>query len=108
MKKLDKEELSYRVGELLSLPRVRRSGKAYRIVKAFCEVLTEALLRGETIKVDGFGTFKTHTRPTVRHSTFHPFSGKVPKFAQVVETFPPTPRIVFKPSKALLRTINHV
>ncbi len=107
MNVLDKEALSYQIGEILGLPRDKRAGKAYQIVKALCQALTSALQSGQSVRIDGFGTFKIHTRPATRHSVMYSYSGvPLSKVHREVKSFPPAPRVIFTPSKALLRYIN--
>lgn len=102
---LNKEKLSDAVGDLLNLPRCGRQGKAYTIVLAMVKVITDALLRGETISIDGFGIFRTKTYPArLRANYFYSLLGKGGHCALV--PYPETRRITFTPAKPLKRFVH--
>jgi nucleoid DNA-binding protein len=90
-------------------PRQRQPRTGRRIVQAIQQVITEALLRGESVQVKGFGTFAVETRP----------AWKVPRgFLQVSsdgdilansatpQTIPPKRVVTFRPSPSLMLHVN--
>jgi nucleoid DNA-binding protein len=101
---LTKDVLARRLSEVLDLPYDRRQGESYRVVRAIVSTMANALLKGERIRIDGFGIFQTYERPATRTPVSR-FLFKKGAFREII-TLSPTKRIIFKPSKALLRFIN--
>ncbi len=65
--------------------------------EAFSDVLTEALVAGESVQLTGLGTFNVHT--IAAHS------GRNPKTNETI-TIPETRRVSFTAGKKLKDTVN--
>lgn len=104
--KLTRYELASQVAQVLRLPQWGWRGEAYKVVQVIIKVVSDALFRGEKVKIDGFGIFETYIRPPTRSPVyFYPYL-KQKGLHWEVKDLPAKPRIIFKPSKALLRYIN--
>ena len=102
---MTKEDITREIAEVLELPNPGYKGKAWKIVSAVIQAMTEALQRGESIRIDGLGTFRVRTRrPTRRTHYFFPYLGK----GRHVETndTPEKKYVFFQPAKPIVRTIN--
>lgn len=106
---LNKEKLAREVSYLLDLPLARRHGKAYNIVTTIVQVLTQALQDEKQIDITGFGRFKITEKPSGLRITTHSYDGSKwkPSTTQTLDPKPSGKRVVFKPSKALIKYINH-
>ena len=115
-KSLNKDEMSKEIALLLGLPRWKEWGKAYEIVKAVFTSMIEALLRGERIKIAGFGIFYIRERAPTRSpwACSYKVPGEYvgnkhpPKYRGVwlIKELPAKKYVAFKPSKALLRLVD--
>lgn len=114
---INKEDLAIIVNDILELtyPKMIRSSKAAKIVKAIQTSMTNALLRGEDIKIDGLGIFRVMTRKArkrVRPYRFHdigdPRGYKHPPKMRMwkIRDYPEKKFVKFIPSKELIRYIN--
>lgn len=101
-----KESLAYVVSELLGLPIGPRKGTSYKIVTTIVKTMTDALLRGESVKIRGFGIFSIRERPPTRRGFYYYIHIKGPKRPGAVINVPAKRYVIFKPSKVLLRLIN--
>lgn len=102
---MNRETISNELCDLLELPRLGRRGKAWDIVNAVLRVLTNGLLRGETIRVDGFGILRIRRRAPIKHHYyFFPYLGKG-QYSEV-SIMPAKAYIHFTPAKPLLKMIN--
>lgn len=105
---MNRLDLAFVVAELLELPRDGWQGTAYEVVRVIFATIGRALQKGDSVRIDGFGAFRLYTRPATRHATSFVSLGKPWKkgtYWEVVN-FPAKVRVIFKPSKALLRYIN--
>jgi nucleoid DNA-binding protein len=58
-----REEVARELNELLDFKfKDIRASKGYQLVGIVTKVMTQALLRGESVRVIGFGTFSLKTR----------------------------------------------
>lgn len=79
-------------------------GKPYEIVKTVLKVMADALRRGETVRVHGFGTFVIRTRVPRNYEVTY-FYGRT--FGpRIPITTPPKHYVHFQPSKALTKFVN--
>ena len=101
-----RESLSYIVGEVLELPRVRRQGKAYRIVQTIITSLANALQKEKVIRIKGFGIFEIRERAPTRQTCYYFHGLKCRGLHWEVINLPAKKYIIFKPSKVLLQMIN--
>lgn len=81
-----------------------RVSKAYKIVGALVQAITEALQRGEDVSIPGFGIFRWRTKKATRANCGYFFGGK--GTVQMVKDIPARRYVHFKPSKVLLRDLN--
>ena len=106
MSVVTKESLSYLVGDLLELPRWKRYGKAYRIIGAIVTVMTNALKRGETIRIHGLGTFHIRHKAATRHlQYYYPYLKKKGLFWEMKDV-PAHDYVHFTPTKPIIRRLN--
>jgi len=89
-----------------------KTGKARKIVRIIINTMTEALQKGESIKIDGFGTLEVYTRLPRKKSVSY-FEGGPKNRQRSLHSPPrgivtiPLKRIVkFTPSKTILRILN--
>ena len=103
---ITRESLSYEIGDLLELPRAARHGKAYDIINALLDSISNALHSGQSVRVEGFGTFKVIKRAPRRRGVARFYSpGNKNPYRETVIT--PSKLVVkFYPSAALERYIN--
>jgi nucleoid DNA-binding protein len=82
------------------------TGKAYKVIRIILASITDALRRGETIKITGLGTFSTYTRlPRYRSiSYYEPGTKKVIARATVLTK--PRQIVKFTPSKGIVKELN--
>lgn len=99
--------LAARIAELWDIPYTysKRSGPAARAVSAVFKAIADALLRGEEVKIDGFGIFRIRTRKPTRSPCYY-FYGKHKGSYWEVKELPEKKYVIFQPSKALERLIN--
>lgn len=103
---LTREKIARSIADLLGLPKVGCKGKAFEVANTVIRAMTLALLKGESVKIDGFGIFTIYERPATRSPAyFYPRLGKGQHWELL--SLPPTRRVIFKPSKPLLRLLNH-
>jgi DNA-binding protein HU-beta len=100
---LTKVKLAREVATILQIPYLERKGEAYRTVKAIFEVITKALLRGETVRVTGLGTFSIRRRPArKRQRTPVWFLGVGKGPCTILKTKVPAKNYVhFRPARAI-------
>lgn len=103
---LTKSKISREVADVLELPYGHREGKAHDIVTCVLKVITDALLRGETVHVQGFGILSIWERkPVKRNASYFLAPRTKPYFSEVVVK--PAKRYVhFQPAEPLIRSIN--
>jgi nucleoid DNA-binding protein len=103
-----KHTLAREVAYILDLPLEGRQGKAYEVVQTILRVVADALMRGETISIPGFGIFTPHLIPSRNRSFTFSYTGKPfdPNPNIGVEMVPAKKKIIFKPSKVLQRMLN--
>ena len=101
-----KETLSREVADLLGLPRLQRSGKAYHIVTTIVNAMLKALHRGERIQIEGFGIFYIRERPATRRlQYFFPYLKKKGLHWEI-KAVAAKKYVVFQPAKPLLMSLN--
>lgn len=102
-----KHTLSREVADVLSLPYCGKKGKAYDIVTAMFTSIREALLRGEEVRISGFGIFHTRTRPPTRKNRYYfPWLGLKGLHSDTI-LLPEKRYVHFTPAKPLMRMIQH-
>jgi nucleoid DNA-binding protein len=106
-----KNEFRYKVADeltdLLDLPRGKfgRPDKAHQIIRAIQTAMTDALHRGEDIRIDGFGIFRIHTRPSKPNRQTFIMGRPAIKTSEIVVA--PARKVVkFTPSEALRAMVN--
>jgi nucleoid DNA-binding protein len=101
-KTLSRTQLAREIMNVLEIP-VREDGEGRKILRAILEVMTKALWRGDSIRIEGFGTFKVKERPAG-------VSGHVlvtsKNFSPVPIAYSAKKRVVFTPSMAILAKLN--
>lgn len=94
---------------MLELPWRERKGEAWEIVNAIFITIRDALLRGEEVRISGFGIFKVREMPAYKgYRYFYPYLRKKGLHSEMWE-FPARKKIVFQPSsvlKTLVRESN--
>lgn len=108
---LTKKKLAAEVAYLLDLPMYKHRvfhGKAYNVVNTIFKVVIEALQRGESVSIPGFGIFQWHERPSMHRVIHYSYNGKpaTKNSPKIVNSLPSKRRVIFKPSKVLQRIIN--
>lgn len=99
-----RQTIADEVSDILGISREPGQGPAYKLVNLVLNTIVSALYRGEKVKIDGFGIFEVYERSAYRHSAcFYPTFTAA---HQRVVLFPAKKRVIFKPSKAILRTLN--
>lgn len=98
-----KEKLAQAVGELLELSSANRGTLPHKIVSAVVQAMTEALHRGETVKIAGFGIFKIVAGKS--RAPCGMFYNKV-NYGTYIKELPNRKRVVFTPSKVLKRMLR--
>jgi nucleoid DNA-binding protein len=100
--------LANTVAELLDIPYTfnRRTGPAAKAVNAIFAAITNALLRGEEVRIDGFGIFRIRTRKPTRSPCYYFYGRKHKGTYWEVKDLPEKRYVVFLPSKPLKRLIN--
>ena len=92
---MNKKQLSKKIYEKVRHTRPDTSGKeVYECVVEIFKIVQEALLRGEKVKVSGFGTLMIKTRK--------PKKGMNIREGKVVHV-PARKVVVFKPSKSFIK-----
>jgi nucleoid DNA-binding protein len=101
-KTVSRTQLAKEIMNVLEIP-VREEGEGRKILRIILEVMTKALWRGDSIKIEGFGTFKVKERPAgvSGHLFVTPED-----FSPVPIAYPAKKRVVFTPSTALLAKLN--
>lgn len=82
-----------------------RTGLAHKIVSVIVKTITEALQRGETVRIHGLGTFKVRNRKAMGHEITYFDATRV-----ALRTFTnlPSKQIVkFTPCDTILQELNH-
>lgn len=103
---LTRKRLAREVADLLNLPKLGWKGKAYEVVDTIIRAIVNGIVRDGSVKIDGFGIFTIYERPATRSPVyFYPRLGKGQHWE--ILSLPPTKRVIFKPSKPLLRLLNH-
>lgn len=98
--------------ELGPIPHIHSHGPAMKIVKIIINSMAAALHRGEDVNIPGFGIFKVQLCPTRQMKIAHFRGGdnlkeqKATNPPQEVITLPARKRVIFKPSKVLIRDVN--
>ena len=72
--------------------------EAKAIVDIFCNLMAEALCRGESVEIRGFSTFYI--------KKYRPYTGRNPKTGEIVEV-DPKKLPVFKPGKELKERVDY-
>ena len=85
---MNKSELAGRLADRMALSKSAATGA----VDAVCETIREALAQGEEVRIAGFGTFTTRSRPAR--------SGRNPRTGESV-SIPASKAPVFKAGKTL-------
>lgn len=105
-----KNVLAKEIHRLLDLPLDNKNPKLGRkIINTIFRTIKEALLRGEEVFINGFGTFKLRTpRPRVRNGLILTSYGRGrPKDVVFIPTrYTPHTQVIFQPSAALMAMIN--
>lgn len=57
------DRIGISIAELLELPYERRNGKAFQLGKLVIQIVKDALMRRERVRIHGLGTFKMRTKP---------------------------------------------
>ena len=92
-KKMNKKELAEVVAEKFDLTK----GKSVEIVDTLFESITDALVDGKVVEINGFGKFEVKTRA--------PRTGINPQTKEVIDT-PATNTPGFKASKSLKERVR--
>lgn len=92
-KSMNKSELAGRLADRMALSRSAAAGA----VDAVCETIREALAQGEEVRVAGFGTFTTRSRPAQ--------SGRNPRKGESV-SISASKAPVFKAGKTLRNAVK--
>jgi|SRR4051812_26754490 nucleoid DNA-binding protein len=102
-----KELISFEIAELLGIPKRpgRRNTLAYKIVGKVFETIVAGLVRGEDVKIQGFGIFRLHTLPA-RMVPNYAWHGKTWSKDYCPKRIEARTIVKFFPSKALIRFIN--
>lgn len=102
---MTKADVVREVSEVLELPNRGYKGKAWEIVNTVFQTMTRAFQRGESVRIDGLGTFVVRTRRATRQT--HYFLPHLGKGRHVeVNDVPEKYYIFFQPTKPLVRSIN--
>lgn len=106
---LTKEAMANDLAPLIGLPIMGKRGKAFRAVRGVFEAMRDALLRGETVRVLGFGTFKVRERAARRKNCFRAVGRRRWTKSDYREIMVISPRkyVAFKPHPDLLRFIDN-
>jgi nucleoid DNA-binding protein len=117
---MTKEDIARDLRDLLQFPPTRhrnlRCSTEYRVVGAVVQAMTEALLRGEEIRIADFGIFRIRTKKATRSPVPYSYKDiddvvgneKAPTYRGMwkIRDIPERKYVHFQPSKVLLRMIN--
>lgn len=102
---ITKEHIAYELSDLLELPKICRTGTAYKIVTRVLQTIAAGLHRGEDVKIAGFGIFRVRkVAPRERYTAY--FYGRPNPSYGIVERVPGRKYVHFKPSKHFERLLN--
>lgn len=104
VKRVNNTTLANAVSDALGWPRNARQDKGYQVVTTLIKVLSEALQRGDRVKLDGLGIFELRTTPGRKRSVWIYQDAKT-RVRGVID-YPPVTKVIFKPSKTLNRALN--
>lgn len=110
MRTLNREGLAKVIHEVLDVP-VKKSIRSEKeigtkVVNAIITSIESALLRGEDVKIEGFGIFRIRTRPPRKNLAYYFYGLKCKGLHKEVITLPAKTYVYFQPSKVLSRMIN--
>lgn len=112
------KEFQWELQDLMDIPRevkyskggfrYERPTKAAEVIRAIFKVIKDALHRGESVNIPGFGTFKViQTKPTRSYGTIVGNSkGKPVGYSKAYRAVPSKNKVVFKPSVHLMALLN--
>jgi nucleoid DNA-binding protein len=109
---LTKRKIAQEVGYLLDLPvqgpHGTFHGPAFQLVNTVIKVVVEALQRGESVFIPGFGTFKWKSYPLGTKYISYSYNGEpaTKHSPRIIQPLHPKKRVIFKPSKVLKRMLN--
>jgi DNA-binding protein HU-beta len=92
---MTKEELISKIAEQVNLPKAGVN----RCLKAFIEVVSDALQKGERLRLPDFGTFEVKERAQRK--------GRNPQTGEII-TIPARKVVVFRTSKRLKDLVNNL
>lgn len=113
------KQFYWELQDLLNIPRqvhyskggfrYERPDKAAEIVHTIVKVLVDALKRGESVKIAGFGTFDVIDNP--KKSVYRPFTasssdGTPLGQSELILPLPPRKKVIFTPSIHLTAMLN--
>lgn len=104
--KMYRDKLATEISYVLNMPVRYRHGKASTIVRAVLDSVANALHRGERVKIPGFGVFFIRERRATRRRCYYFYGRKQKGLYTKIELLPAKKRVVFKPSKVLIKLIN--
>lgn len=103
---MTRQDLTDDLADLLDYPHMKGHGKAYKLVGVILDTIVNGLLKDGRVAIDGLGIWEIYERPGTRHGVYwYPHLRPKGEPCDVVE-FPPTKRVIFKPSKSILRSLN--
>lgn len=104
---MDVEDIARIVEDVLEFRDYRhpRASKSYKIVRSILKTIEAAVLRGEDVKIAGFGIFRIIERPARKHPVCY-FYGLKRLNNHLIESHAARRYVVFQPSKALKRFVN--
>lgn len=95
---LTKNDIAYQIDMLLGFKRLKKSGPTYNAVKAVFTSMTNALRRGESVYIRGFGTFKVKSYESFKRPAQFFYKGSS---TRTVIDIPACKKVLFTPSKLL-------
>lgn len=106
-KGFNREHLAREIRDVLELPTGHnmRCSTAYKIAGTIIKVIVDALKRGESVEIPGFGIFRWYTKPATRSSCVYYYHVDK-KVRCLIRDIPPKKFVKFYPSKVLIRFIN--
>lgn len=105
-KSVNMDVIRREVEDLLRLPHSNRGGTGFKIVRAVCQAMTNALQQGETVSISGFGKFIVkYQKPGKCYCFLRPGRSKKKTERHLID-IPEKHYVYFKPSAVLKRMVN--
>ena len=106
-KSLIKEDIAAEINRLLGYPLGdTRSSKGYKLVTAVVQAMTEALLKGDSISVKGFGRFEWKVRKARKITRLRYFYGTPTAHYEKSGVIPAKRYVAFTPCHSLKRDMR--